>query len=424
MERALPWLVLVFTALVFLPILAAGFVWDDNVLVVENLLTDSWSKLPALLTTSLWGSTPTPGEGNYYRPLLLVSLLFDRSLFGLSPAAHHAHSLLWHLLAVGLGWRLLRRWLPPGAAAAGLALFAVHPLQVEPVAFIAARNDLMAAALLLAALLALGRDKLTSRYLIGGGLAIAAAALCKESVLLAPALYAAVELARTGRLGTLRGHAAVIVGLAVAVCARILSGVGLPARADAEHLFAATPRLLALYAERLLVPCDLLPGLNLAWPPSMPWWALCVAVLLCVGAILRGRRQALAGLLFAALSLAPAAPAVAHVAAVPDRYAYLPLLGLGMALAATLRGASMPIALGLWALLGALSAWTLPAWTSDITLWSAAHARHGTAYTAAVLARVVESDTGDLDAAAALYAVATAAPMPMQEACFSITTIH
>lgn len=423
MVRLLPWLVVAVTALVFLPALACGFVWDDQILVVENQLTTSWANLPAIVTSSLWSGTPLAEGDAYYRPLMVASLLADRSLFGLSPAGYHAHSLLWHLLAVALAWRLLARWLPAPAAAAGLALFAVHPLQVEPVTFIAARNDPMAAALLLAGLLALCRDALSWRHLLAGAAAILAAALCKESVLLAPLLYAAVEVARTGRPGTARGHLAVVAALAIAVGARSIAGVGLPERADSAHLLAAAPPMLAFYAERLLAPVHLLPGLNLGWPPPTPWWSLAAAVILLSLALWVGRRAALVGVLVAGLALAPAAPAVAHIAAIPDRYAYLSMLGLGMALGACVKGRGLAVALVLWLVLGALSSQTLPSWRDDVRLWSAAHAQHNTAYTAGILGRILEAE-GRLDEAAALYAQATAGPRVFQEACFSVTAIH
>lgn len=423
MVRALPWLVVVVTALVFLPALACGFVWDDHILVLDNQLITSWANFPALWTSSLWAGTPLAEGDAYYRPLMVASLLVDRSLFGLSAVGYHAHSLLWHLLAVGLAWRLLSRWLPAPAAAAGLALFAVHPLQVEPVTFIAARNDPMAAALLLAGLLALCRDALAPRQLGLGALCVLAAALCKESVLLAPFLYAAVELARTGRPGRPRGHAAVLLGLLIAVGARAAAGVGVPERADSAHLLAATPPMLALYAERLLRPLDLLPGLNLGWPPPTPWWALALCALLLGLAVWVGRRAALGGVVIAGLALAPAAPAVAHIAAVPDRYAYLSMLGLGMALGAAVKGRGLPVAVALWLVLGALSARTVPAWRGDLQLWGAAHAQHNTAYTAGILGRLLEAE-GQLDLAAPLYAQATAGPRVFQESCFNITAIH
>jgi len=420
MDRVLSWLLPMLTGLVFLPALAAGFVWDDNVLIVENLLTDSWANLPAMLRGSLWDSTPV-GDGGaaYYRPLMLVSLLVDRTLFGLSPLAHHAHSLLWHLLAVALGWRLLRRWLPPLSAAAGLALFAVHPLQVEPVTFIAARNDLMAAALLLAGLLALCRSQ---PRLVAGGLAICAAALCKESVVLAPGLYAAVELARTGRPGTRHGHVAILAAIGGVFCLRAALQLSLPAGASAGSMLAALGPMLASYSARGLVPVELLPGLNLGWPPPIPWWALGAVVLLSAGLVWAGRRAAAGGLVFAGLSLAPAVAAVAHVGAVPDRYAYLPLLGIGMAVGAAAGGRRW-LAVVLWAGLGLLSGLTVPHWKDDLTLWRAAHGQHQTPYTAGILAKVVD-DMGGLDLAAQLYAQATQAPRPFHESCYNVTRIH
>jgi hypothetical protein len=78
----------------------------------------------------------------------------ERALFGLEPAGFHAVSVLLHALVAVLAGLLARR-AGAGAAAAALAasLFAVHPVVVEPVAWVVGQKDLLAAGLLLGALL-------------------------------------------------------------------------------------------------------------------------------------------------------------------------------------------------------------------------------------------------------------------------------
>jgi tetratricopeptide (TPR) repeat protein len=90
-----------------------------------------------------------------WHPLTWMSLQADSSFFWPEPAGYHVTNLLLHLTAVGLLYLVLRRGtgrrLPSAAAA---ALFGLHPLRVEPVAWIAERKDLLAVALGLAAILA------------------------------------------------------------------------------------------------------------------------------------------------------------------------------------------------------------------------------------------------------------------------------
>ena len=171
----------------------SGFVWDDHLLIEANENIDSLSKIPQMFERDLWEGTPAfrdKGSG-YYRPLMTLSLATDHAIFGLNPMGYHLHSLFWHLLCLFLFGRLLKRHLKSTAAvAAGMALFAFHPLQVEAVMFISSRNDLMAGAGLMATLLLLERDRLEGKHLFLGGLCLFLAALCQETVLLAPLILA------------------------------------------------------------------------------------------------------------------------------------------------------------------------------------------------------------------------------------------
>jgi hypothetical protein len=77
-------------------------------------------------------------------PLTWLSHVIDIELFGLSPRGHHVSSLLLHLMNVVLLFALLRRLTGltvPSAIVA--ALFAVHPVHVESVAWISQRKDVL-----------------------------------------------------------------------------------------------------------------------------------------------------------------------------------------------------------------------------------------------------------------------------------------
>src|SRR5207248_6556419 len=83
---------------------------------------------------------------NNYHPLTLLSHMLDVQLFGLDPGAHHLTSVALHALNAVLLFLLLRRmtgaiW--PSAFVAGA--FALHPLHVESVAWVAERKDVLSA---------------------------------------------------------------------------------------------------------------------------------------------------------------------------------------------------------------------------------------------------------------------------------------
>ncbi len=410
----------------WLPVLGAGFVWDDALLVLDNRLLTEPGHLLSLWRSDLWAGTPAALEhSGFYRPLVTLSFALDRALSGPAAWFAHLHSLLWHLLAGAALYGLLRRIVPGVAALAGATLFLLHPAQVEAVAWIASRNDPMAAALLFSGVWLLDVDQPRLGHLLLGSACVLAALLSKESALLAPLVLAALSLARTGRPGRLSAHLAVLGALLTYGALRLWADVPLPARADAEHLQAALLPTLAAWSKSALWPWRLVPGVHLAWSPPMARGALAAAVLLSLLLLWRGRRAALAGLVVAAATLAPALGAVASQGLVADRYLYLPLAGLSLALAAALAATPRAALVGgaLLAVAGAVGvSQALPAWRSDQTLWQAAVQRHPSQYTAGTLARTLDL-AGDPDAAIAWYRRAIAPPLAMQEACYRVTAV-
>ena len=83
----------------------------------------------------------------------------DEAVWGVNPVGIHLQSLWWHLLCVGLLFRLLQGFVDRSAAWAAAAVFALHPALSESVVWISARNDLMATAFLLGMLLGLSKEQ-------------------------------------------------------------------------------------------------------------------------------------------------------------------------------------------------------------------------------------------------------------------------
>lgn len=133
--------VLVLTFVSFIPALSGGFTqWDDNVYVTDNPLVASltWDHVKTLFTTSHYG---------VYVPLTMLSYSLDYALFGRNPAAFHATSVVLHVVNAGLVFGLFFLLFGGNGLAAffAAALFSVHPLRVESVAWIAERKDLLCA---------------------------------------------------------------------------------------------------------------------------------------------------------------------------------------------------------------------------------------------------------------------------------------
>lgn len=130
--------------LAYLPAARLGYIWDDDQYVLNNLTLRSLAGL-----RQLWlDPTATP----QYYPLVHSSFWLEYQLWRLAPAGYHLVNVGLHALAVWLLWRLLRRLAVPGAWLTA-ALFAVHPIEVETVAWITERKNLLAGVCYLGALL-------------------------------------------------------------------------------------------------------------------------------------------------------------------------------------------------------------------------------------------------------------------------------
>jgi len=122
------------TFLAYLPTLRNGFVWDDDAFLTDNVLIKAADGLRRFWLTK---------EPVDYWPMTSSTLWVEWRLWGLHAVGYHATNLLLHLGEAGLLWAILRRLRLPGALLAAL-LFAVHPVNVESVAWIAQRKNLMA----------------------------------------------------------------------------------------------------------------------------------------------------------------------------------------------------------------------------------------------------------------------------------------
>ena len=125
--------------LVFFPCLNAGFLnWDDPGHLTEN--PDVNAALSLHSVKQIFRHTVNAT----YVPLTILSFSLEQHFFGLNPAVFHATNIVLHILTSYLVFALASRLgLSLPAALTGAMIFAVHPLHVEPVAWITARKDVL-----------------------------------------------------------------------------------------------------------------------------------------------------------------------------------------------------------------------------------------------------------------------------------------
>lgn len=131
------------TVLAYQPAWNAGFIWDDERHITGNPMLD-----PARGWKEIWLSR----DALQYYPLVFTSWRLERLLWNNNPAGYHWVNILLHAASAVLVWRVLRRLGVPGAWLAG-ALFALHPVNVESVAWISQRKNTLAMVFYLLSLL-------------------------------------------------------------------------------------------------------------------------------------------------------------------------------------------------------------------------------------------------------------------------------
>ena len=352
------------TFIVFLPTVACAFVnWDDNAYVYDNpLVLDG-------LTGRGVSAAFTRVMFHNWAPLTTLSYLADASLYGPRPAGYHLTNVMLHAVAAGLlAVAIGRMTAAPGRSAAAVLLFAIHPLRVESVAWVAERKDVLSVLFLAVALLAYERycRRPGGWRLAAVCAAMLASLLAKATLVTLPALLLLVDVWPLGRLHVPGiPHATAVHSVRYPACSwRFALGEKLPLLALSALFIAITlmtqeratrvSATLPLLTNRLpnavhsiarylvdtllplqMHPAHLHPG-PAGWPPVTIILSLLVLVILGACAWLAARREPAVtwGVLWFLVALSPVLGIVAQQGfqARADRFTYVPHIGLMVAI--------------------------------------------------------------------------------------------
>jgi tetratricopeptide (TPR) repeat protein len=372
-------LITIGTVVPFIPSLRYGFVYDDDVQVLDAVAARNWQSHYTYFVSSVWnprGSVPL--NYNYYRPLFYFWLRINAALFGY-------HAFWWHLAAVGLHlaatilvfYLLRRHFADPWIATVGALIFGVHPAHVESVVWVSGVTDPLAAIGFLGSLLlwlkatdaprkrlvmspATHVNHRSSGLTAASLLCFAAALAAKETAIVFPVvvfLYALADLVSIADSSS-AGAADLLQRLRFAVRESLpyagLTGLYVIRRWAALHSFSSgsswisarnvlltAPSILLFYVRHLVWPIRLqlfydFHLVNSASEPSF-WLTLVLLVVLAGAGFLLWRRIRWPGIPAAALWIClPLTPVLDIAVFQPDdflhdRYLYFPVIGLAMA---------------------------------------------------------------------------------------------
>jgi tetratricopeptide (TPR) repeat protein len=390
----------VMTLAAYAPVSSSGIIWDDNDYVFLN---DTLRSLGGL--GRIWlegGATPQ------YYPLVFTSFWIEYRLWGLDPLGYHAVNVLLHATCALLLWRVLRH-LGLGGAWLAAAVFALHPVHVESVAWITERKNVLSGALYLASMLCYLRfdhpnsDEIQPRrslLLYGASLLLFAGALASKTVTLSLPAVLILILWWKKRFDW-RAGATLIPFIAIGIPCGILT-----VWMERHHVGASGPDWDFSPIDRILIAGRALwfYASKLAWPhplvfnyprwsidPYVWWQYLYPAAAMSVVATLWWRRATLGrGPLVAVLVFAGTlVPALGFFDVYPMRYSFvadhfqylasIALVALAVEVARNAvvsngrlsAPAGWAAAAGLLTVLGVLTWREIPEYQNPITLWRA-----------------------------------------------------
>jgi tetratricopeptide (TPR) repeat protein len=326
----------------YLPAMRAGFIWDDDAYVTENPLLRVENGLQRI-----WFSLDQPSQ---YFPMTYTVFLFEYKMWKLNPFGYHLVNILIHIANALLLWLVLSK-LRIGGAWLAAAIFALHPVNVESVAWITELKNTMMGLFSLLSVLAwwrfINQSRTKSKERLVYALSLVLFALALFSKTTACTVPVAMLLILWFKRIRIRGRnlrlmipyvlLAIVTGIVTILWEQVrgIGGEALELNYLERVLVAA--RALCFYIGKLILPIDLMfnyPLWNIDWTKAVDYsWALVVFLAAAALWFFRSKigRGPCTTAAYFAVTLAPVLGFVSiythYYSYVADHYVYMACIG-------------------------------------------------------------------------------------------------
>lgn len=387
------------------PSLKHGFVWDDVEVIAKSNVSFDASNIASVVVPGIEKNK----KERYYRPVVYASMVLDNGVWRVSPLGFHLSNLLANAVAAVLFYfaaLLILRELwggqAGGAAFLSALLFALHPMHVESVSWIAGRTDVLCAVFFFLAFIAHVLSYRNLLFLIAAALSFSLALMSKEVAVAFPFLVLGYDLIsrRLRRRSNVLRYAVYAGLLLLYLYLRGRAFANIPempgagageasAAAGAFGVYAAHVKTILgaylLYINKLVFPFDF----N-AFIASIPLGALYVAsaavvtaalAVLCAVSAIKKENVSAFSIFWILLTLGPSAIiSIFGIASTPaaERYLYIPSAGFCLLLGYWIfraaehrryRRAAVAVAALLVLLYAVFTYQRQAAWADDLALW-------------------------------------------------------
>lgn len=318
---------------VYWPARQGGFIFDDEVLLTRSELIRAADGLYRFWFT---------GDAHDYWPVTNSSFWLEWRLWGLDPAGYHWTNILLHLANAVLAWRLMRA-IGIAGAFVGAALFLVHPVNVESVAWIAQRKNTLSMFFFLLSAISYERAEGRRGPYLASLVLFVLAMLSKGSVVVLPPLLLLIawwKHERIARHDLVRTAPFFAIGAILTVVNIWFQAAG-DATRDVSYLerVLGAGAVLWFYWQKAVLPV----GLSFVYPQwhidatGVRWWLPAIAAAAVTGILLWKRedprfRPWLFAWVFVAIALVPVMGFTdvyfMKFSLVADHYQYIAVLGV------------------------------------------------------------------------------------------------